>query len=158
MKLVRKAWILKEKIENSSSGAGVLRMTSNLIIMTFHVVVKTRTAKKCIKMQNARAGRAELLFLVINLLGSLSMRVFETRTSTGREHFACQDNAVSQIFIPIIANGEKILSNVNVVCKDKLKEKTAHFRMPSASQKRACLSSLLLCGVLVAVVVVVVHA
>ena len=29
------------------------------------------------------------------------------------------------------------------LCEDKLKEKTAHFRLPSASQKRACLSSLL---------------
>ena len=29
-------------------------------------------------------------------------------------------------------------------CEDKLKGKTAHFRLPSASQKRACLSSLLL--------------
>ena len=28
-------------------------------------------------------------------------------------------------------------------CEDKLKGKTAHFRLPSASQKRACLSSLL---------------
>ena len=29
------------------------------------------------------------------------------------------------------------------LCEDKLKGKTAHFRLPSASQKRACLSSLL---------------
>ena len=29
------------------------------------------------------------------------------------------------------------------LCDDKLKEKTDHFRLPSASQKRACLSSLL---------------
>ena len=28
-------------------------------------------------------------------------------------------------------------------CEDKLKGKTAHFRLPSASQKRACLSSLI---------------
>ena len=28
------------------------------------------------------------------------------------------------------------------LCEDKLKRKTAHFRLPSASQKRACLSSL----------------
>ena len=28
-------------------------------------------------------------------------------------------------------------------CEDKLKGKTAHFRLPSASEKRACLSSLL---------------
>ena len=29
------------------------------------------------------------------------------------------------------------------LCEGKLKLKTAHFRLPSASQKRACLSSLL---------------
>ena len=28
------------------------------------------------------------------------------------------------------------------LCEDKLKRKTVHFRLPSASQKRACLSSL----------------
>ena len=73
-------------------------------------------------------------------LGSLSTRVFEMRTATGRGHFAYQDSGVSQI---IISNGEKILSNINVLCEDKLKGKTAHFRLPSASQKCACLSSLL---------------
>ena len=50
------------------------------------------------------------------ILGNLSMRVFETQTATGREHFACQDIGVSQIFILlIISNGKKIHSNVNVV-------------------------------------------
>ena len=48
-------------------------------------------------------------------VGSLSTRVFETRTATGREHFVCHDSGVSQIFILIISNGEKILSNVTVV-------------------------------------------
>ena len=48
-------------------------------------------------------------------LGSLSMRVFETRTATAKEHFVSQDSGVSQIFILIISSGEKILSNVNVV-------------------------------------------
>ena len=42
------------------------------------------------------------------------MRVFETRMATGREHVACQDSGVSQIFKLIISNGEKILRNVNV--------------------------------------------
>ena len=50
-----------------------------------------------------------------SLLGRLTTRVFETRTATRRAHFACQDSGVSQIFILIISNGEKILSNVNVV-------------------------------------------
>ena len=39
----------------------------------------------------------------------------ETRTATGRENFACQDSGVSQIFILIISNGEKILRNINAV-------------------------------------------
>ena len=52
---------------------------------------------------------------LVKIIGSLSTRVFETRTATGRENFAYQDSGVSQIFILIISNGEKILSNVNVV-------------------------------------------
>ena len=32
------------------------------------------------------------------------------------------------------------------LCENRLKGKTAHFRLPSASQKRACLSSLLIGG------------
>ena len=36
------------------------------------------------------------------------------------------------------------------LCEGKLKVKTAHFQLPSASQKRACLSSLLYCDVEVA--------
>ena len=48
-------------------------------------------------------------------IGSLSTRVFEMRAATGREHFAWQDSGASQIFILIISNGEKILSNINVV-------------------------------------------
>ena len=47
--------------------------------------------------------------------GSLSTRVFETRTATGREQFAFLDRIVSQIFILFISNGEQILNNVNVV-------------------------------------------
>ena len=43
------------------------------------------------------------------------MHVFETWTATGREHFTCPDCVVSQLFILLISNGEKILSNVNVV-------------------------------------------
>ena len=53
--------------------------------------------------------------VICDVLGSLSTRVFETRRATGREHFICQDIGVSQIFVLIISNGEKILSNVNVV-------------------------------------------
>ena len=53
--------------------------------------------------------------LLPELLRSLSTCVFKARTATGRENFACQDRGVSQIFILIISNGEKILSKVNVV-------------------------------------------
>ena len=43
------------------------------------------------------------------------MHVFETQATTGRGHFVCQDIGVSQIFIPNISNGEKILGNANAV-------------------------------------------
>ena len=48
-----------------------------------------------------------------------------------------EGSGASLIFTLIISNGEKILSNEMWLCKDKLKGKTAHFRLPSASQKRA---------------------
>ena len=48
------------------------------------------------------------------LLGSLRKRAFEKRTATGREHFAFQNCGVSQIFVLVISNGEKVLSNINV--------------------------------------------
>ena len=56
-----------------------------------------------------------------SLLGSSSTRVFEMRTATGRENFACQDSGVAQIFVLIISNGEKILSIVNVVVSKQVK-------------------------------------
>ena len=40
---------------------------------------------------------------------------FETRTATGRKNFVRQDRIVSQIFMLLISNGEKILNNVNAV-------------------------------------------
>ena len=43
----------------------------------------------------------------------------------------------------MFSNRETILSNVVWLYEDKLEGKTAHFRLPSASQKRACLSSLM---------------
>ena len=45
----------------------------------------------------------------------ISKRIFETRTAIGREDFTCENSGVSQIFVLIISNGEKIHSNVNVV-------------------------------------------
>ena len=47
--------------------------------------------------------------------GSLSTFVFEMQMAIGRKHFTCQDGIVSQIFIVLTSNGERILSNVNVV-------------------------------------------
>ena len=44
------------------------------------------------------------------LKGSLSTRVFETRTATGRENSVCQDSGVSQIFKLIIHNrGRRVI-------------------------------------------------
>ena len=56
-----------------------------------------------------------------SLLGSLSTRVFETRTATGSEDFTCKDRIVSKIFIPLISNDEKILRNVNMVVLGQVK-------------------------------------
>ena len=50
----------------------------------------------------------------LKILGSLSRRVFETRTATERELFACQGSGISQIVRLIISNEQKILINVNV--------------------------------------------
>ena len=54
-------------------------------------------------------------------LGSLSTRVFERRTATGRKHFACLDPLVTQIFILLISDKEKIPRNVNVVVWGQVK-------------------------------------
>ena len=45
--------------------------------------------------------------------------------ATGRENFACQGSGVSQIFILIISNGQKILSNVNVVVSRQVKRESS---------------------------------
>ena len=56
---------------------------------------------------------------------SLSTRIFETRTATGKEHFECQDSLVSQIFILLISNGENTLRNVNVVVRGQVKSENS---------------------------------
>ena len=43
------------------------------------------------------------------------LNVFETLTATGSEYFARQDSGLNQIFILITSNGEKILSDINVI-------------------------------------------
>ena len=59
------------------------------------------------------------------ILWSLSTRVFETRTATGIGHFSSKDSGVSQIFIRIVSNGEKILGNVNVVVWRQVKRENS---------------------------------
>ena len=58
MKLVITVWIFREKIENLSSGAHVLHITSNLV-----------NSRRCQDVEggieNTRAGHAELLFVLI---------------------------------------------------------------------------------------------
>ena len=73
-------------------------------------------------------GRTRAIRVGWQSRGSLSTRVvFETRTATGREHFTCQDSGASQIFVLIISDGEKILSNVNVVVWKQVKrENSSH--------------------------------
>ena len=53
------------------------------------------------------------------------MHVFETWTATGRDHFMCQDSGVSQIFMVIISNGGKILSNVKVEVTRQVKRENS---------------------------------
>ena len=50
---------------------------------------------------------------------------FETRTATGREHFASQDSGVPKSFILIISNREKILCDVNVVVWRQVKRENS---------------------------------
>ena len=63
----------------------------------------------------------DVLLVTRKLKGSLSTRVCKTRTATGRGHFSYQDSGVCQIFIRIISNREKIISNVNVVVWRQIK-------------------------------------
>ena len=74
IKLMRTVWTVKAKIENSSSCALVLHMTSNLIISRRS---QDDNGKEMYQNVNARAGRAKLLFLpteYANLLRSRSRR------------------------------------------------------------------------------------
>ena len=78
--------------------------------------MKSYSADETVISLRVRLALRKILVPVCSLkIGSLSTRVFETRTLTRRENIACQDSGVSQIFIFIISNGQKIFSNVNVV-------------------------------------------
>ena len=56
--------------------------------------------------------------------------------ATGREHFACKDRLVSQIFIPLISNGEKILTNVNEVVRGQVKSENSSLPVAVHVSKR----------------------
>jgi len=74
------------------------------------------------------------------IIGSLSMRAFETRTATGREHSVCQDSGVSHIFILIIHNREKVLSIINMmVWRRVIRENSSLPLAVRVSKSRACL-------------------
>ena len=67
------------------------------------------------------AKKRNIIRTILSSNLKFSTRVFETRTGTGREHFAYQESIVSQIFVLLKFNGEKILSNVNVVVCGQVK-------------------------------------
>ena len=70
------------------------------------------------------------------------MGVFDTRTATRREHFACHDRIVclvSQIFILLISNGEKIFSEVNVVVRGQVKSENSSLPVAVRASKTCVL-------------------
>ena len=77
------------------------------------------------------------------ILGSLSMRVFETRTATGSElisFLTCPHTTtltLLSLFSPLEMSSIKIWETIGLSTQNVL------FWLPSASQKHACLSSLL---------------
>ena len=85
--------------------------------------VHLHSQKACCFNQSLRPlyRNFQLPCCVCSVIESLSTRVFETRTATGRGHLVCQDSGVSQIFIPIISNRENTLSNGNVVAGTRVK-------------------------------------
>ena len=78
------------------------------------------------------------------LIGSLSTHVLR-RGRQPEEDISRARTVVSLRFLYQASLMEKrYLAMQMGSCEDKLKGKTAHFRLPSASQKRACLSSLII--------------
>ena len=64
--------------------------------------------------------------------------------ATASEHFSRQDSGLSQIFKLMVTTSKKRLNNINVVVREeKLKTKTAHFRLLSVAQKRCMIKTLL---------------
>ena len=80
--------------------------------------------------------------LNVDLVGSLSMRVFEMRTATGSELFSLLTCPHTTTFILL-----SIYSPLEIIVSKSGRQydpspPNVLFRLPSASQKRACLSSL----------------
>ena len=74
----------------------VLTSSTQPLIWSIHVE-RTRTAKKCTKMQNARAGRAELLFLWASFSINLSRNIIALQVETlCCSYYRLRDQLVSQ--------------------------------------------------------------
>ena len=145
MRTSRPAWIVSQNMLSMSSQLSkeVNRLGQSILLKNLPISALRLARISRLNTYFVERLLTRFLGCAAMVLGILSTRVFETRTATGRDQFAFQDSCVSQIFIRIISNGEKKLDNEMWLCEDKLKGKTGHFRLPSASQKRACLSSLL---------------
>ena len=61
--------------------------------------------------------------------------VFDPQTVTRKEHFACQDSDVSQMFNLIISSGGKILSNIKVVVTRQVKRENNSLPVTICSSK-----------------------
>ena len=85
----------------------------------------------------------EATFLVSRVLGSLSTRVFETRTATGSELFSLLTCFYTTTFTLLSIFGPLQMISIKSGRHHCPGTRNVLFRLPSASQKRACLSSLL---------------
>ena len=103
---------------------------ANFLVLMLRFVF---TQRKRTQASAQAQGKGKILIFVLMLASTpfsrwnreLKHARIETRTLTGRENIACQDSGVSQIFIFIISNGQKILSNVNVVVWRRVKRENS---------------------------------
>ena len=84
----------------------------------------------------------DILKQMQQLLGSLSIDVFEQRTQTGSRPWAFLGSGFAQIFRLFVSIKEKILSNTNMVASRYIERERPHFRLTSVAQKLLCFSSL----------------
>ena len=89
--------------------------------------------------------KLSFVFCFIKQIWPLVKRIFETRTATGiKRTFRKLGPYLSPRFLYYSCLMEKRYLVMRMcLCEGKLKVKIAHFRLPSPSQKRACLSSLM---------------